>query len=52
MIAGSWVHDAMANSQFPAVGVPEPAPTEFARFSGTTQDCSDEVTDPNVVPCP
>src|SRR6185312_15073570 len=42
----------MQNSQFPAVGVPDPTPTEFARFSGTTQDCSADVVLPKVVPCP
>ena len=51
-MAGSCVHDAMQNSQFPAVGTPEPPPTEYAGVSGTTQDCSAEVMEANVVPCP
>ena len=51
-MAGVWVHDAMVNSQFPAVGVPDPPPTEDAGVSGTTHDWSAEVIDVNVVPCP
>jgi len=47
---GSWVQEAMTNSQLPAVGVPDPAPTLYVESSWTTQDCSEEVRVVKVVP--
>ena len=52
MIDGSCVHDAMTNSQFPAVGVPDPPPTLDPASSWITHDWSAEVIVVNVVPWP
>ena len=43
-----WFHPAMHTSQFPAVGVPEPPPTEVELFSATTVLCSAGSVVPNV----
>jgi hypothetical protein len=42
VLVGSPVsfHPAMHTSQLPAVGVPEPPPTEFATSSSMTVDCN------------